>query len=222
MKPGDFYVGVISFFSILVPGAVATAVLEPLFRRSVLGPVISIPESAAGGWVVFLVASYFLGHLIFLGGAYIDPLYDKIRKRRNPYTNESAYQCATNLRRELLKGSENDAVSTFQWARAILTAEFPPAAGHVHELEADSKFFRSLLIVLTLSGIVLLVRNQWVEGLVALILVGACFGRYYERRLKSTTQAYIYIITLYRLGRLDSTDKKSPSPRLQENGSAAA
>lgn len=207
MKPGDFYIGIISFFSILVPGAVAAALLEPLLGASVLGPVIPVPVSTTGRWAAFLVTSYFLGHLIFLCGAYIDPLYDRIRTKRNPYTNESAYQCATRIRMDLLRGDENKAVSTFQWSRAILTAMFPTAAGHVHELEADSKFFRSLLIVLLLAGIILLVHGLIIEGVIALLLIGPCFGRYYERRLKSTTQAYVYVIALHRLGKLSAAQE---------------
>jgi hypothetical protein len=31
-----------------------------------------------------------------------------------------------------------------------------------------------------------------------LVLAPLCFARYYERRLKSTTQAYIYIIVMHR------------------------
>jgi hypothetical protein len=210
MKPSDFYVGVISFFSILVPGAVAAAVLERLLGAYILASVVAVPQTPAGQWAAFLVASYFLGHLIFLVGAYIDPLYDRIRVKRNPYNNESAYQCATHIRLEILRGNETKAVSTFQWARAILTASFPSAAGQVQELEADSKFFRSLLIVLCLIGAVLLAQGQIIEGLIALLLVGPCFGRYYERRLKSTTQAYIYVVTLYRLGKLGGLSAESP------------
>jgi hypothetical protein len=212
LKPSDFYVGIISFFSILVPGAVAAALLKPLLGVEILGPVIPVPASEAGKWAAFLVTSYFLGHLIFLCGAYIDPFYDRIRKRRNPYNNESAYQCATQIRLELLKGDENKAVSTFQWSRAILTALFPGAAGHVHELEADSKFFRSLLIVLLIAGAVLLAHGLLIEGVVALLFIGPCFGRYYERRLKSTTQAYVYMISLHRLGKLDSLQVGPPNP----------
>lgn len=213
MKPGDFYVGIISFFSILVPGAVAAALLEPLLGVSILGPVIPVPANEAGRWAAFLVASYFLGHLIFLCGAYIDPLYDRIRTKRNPYNNESAYQCATKIRLEMLRGDENKAVSTFQWSRAILTALFPAAAGHVHELEADSKFFRSLLIVLALAGAILLRRGLLIEGAIALLLIGPCFGRYYERRLKSTTQAYVYVIALHRLGKLGDPQIELPARR---------
>jgi hypothetical protein len=210
LKPSDFYVGVLSFFSILVPGAVATAVLEPLLAKSVLGPVISAPPSPAGNWVVFLITAYFVGHLIFLTGAYVDQFYDRLRKRRHPLTNQSAYTCATNIRCELLKEAETKAVNTFQWSLAILTAMFPPAAGHVHELEAESKFFRSLLVVFSLGGIVLLARGQWAAAIVALLLVYPCFERYYERRLKSTTQAYMYIITLFRLGKLCGPPTASP------------
>ena len=215
MKPSDFYVGVISFFSILVPGAVAAAILDPLLRRYLLGPIIPVPTSPAAAWIAFLVTAYFLGHLVFLVGAYLDPLYDRIRSTRNPYTNQSAYQCATEIRREILSDPENEAINTFQWSRAILAALFPAAASQVYELEAESKFFRSLLVVLSLTGIVLFIRREWVEGIIAFLLVGPCFGRYYERRLKSTTQAYVYVVTLYRLGKLTGMPKQAAERRVR-------
>ena len=204
-KPSDFYVGTISFFAILVPGAVGIAVLEPWVGTAVLGPIISNPTSPSAWWAVGLISSYFLGHLIFLVGSYLDSFYDRIRRKRNPYTNESAYQCATQIRGEILTESEHKAANTFQWSRSILTALFPAAASDVHELEADSKFFRSLLVVFCFSGIVLLIRAKWIEGVVAFLMVVPCFARYYERRLKSTTQAYVYMIALHRLGKLTAS-----------------
>jgi hypothetical protein len=44
-----------------------------------------------------------------------------------------------------------------------------------------------------------------VEAAVALVLMLPCFARYYERRLKSTTQAYIHVVALHRIGRLVKT-----------------
>ena len=76
----------------------------------------------------------------------------------------------------------------------------PAAAQDVHRLEADSKFFRSLLVVTTLVAIVLFMEGRLVEGAIAVALVVPCFARYYERRLKSTTQAYIHLVTLHRMG----------------------
>jgi len=85
-RPGDFFVGVLDFFAILLPGAVAAAILAPL-----VAPL----TSDAQRWTAFLLSAFFLGHLIFLLGSYIDGVYNALRERWNPYGNESAHQCAT-------------------------------------------------------------------------------------------------------------------------------
>jgi membrane associated rhomboid family serine protease len=59
-KPSEFYVGVLDFFAILLPGAVATAILAPRFGPMILGPLVAVPTSGAAGWVAFLICSYFL------------------------------------------------------------------------------------------------------------------------------------------------------------------
>ena len=201
-KPSEFFVGVLDFFAILLPGAIATAILSQRLGPFIVGPLIPAPGGVSGTWAAFLISAYFLGHLMFLVGSYIDPLYNAIRERFNPYGNASAYQCATRVRDALVDESERAALNTFQWARAVLLTKSPAAAEDVHRLEADSKFFRSLLIVCALSSVVFFSGGHVVEGVVALALVLPCFARYYERRLKSTTQAYIHVVTLYRLGNI--------------------
>ncbi len=98
---------------------------------------------------------------------------------------------------------------TFQWARSVLITKCSAAAEDVHRLEADSKFFRSLLVVCALSSIVFFASGRIFESIVALAMVPPCFARYYERRLKSTTQAYIHIVTMHRLGNLIDTTKSN-------------
>jgi hypothetical protein len=211
-KPTEFYVGVLDFFAILLPGAIATAILAPRIGHLIIGPLVAPPAGDAARWAAFLTSSYFLGHLIFLVGSYLDPLYNAVRKWLNPYGNESAYQCAMRIRDGLLlEPAERMALNTFQWARSVLVARCPTAAEDVHRLEADSKFFRSLLIVCALSSIAFLSRGQAIEGIVALVLIPLCFARYYERRLKSTTQAYIHLITMHRLGDLVPAAKPEPA-----------
>jgi hypothetical protein len=206
-KPSEFYVGVLDFFAILLPGAIASAILAQRIGRIVVGPLIAVPATEAEVWAIFLTSSYFLGHLVFLVGSYVDRVYDVVRKRRNPYGNESAYQCATRIRNSLVDEAESKSLNTFQWARSVLIAKCPAAAEDVHRLEADSKFFRSLLVVCALTSAVLFSSSKVLEGLVALALVAPCFARYYERRLKSTTQAYIHIVVHYRLGNLTPATK---------------
>jgi len=201
-KPNEFFVGVLDFFAILLPGAIATAILAPKVGKFIVGPLIEVPTDSSAKWAIFLVSAYFLGHLIFLMGSYIDRLYNFLREWLNPYGNESAYQCATRIRNLLVDDEEKTALNTFQWSRSVLIAKCPVAAEDVHRLEADSKFFRSLLIVFSLVAIAYFLDGATIEGFVSISLSVPCFVRYYERRLKSTTQAYIHIVTLYRLGEL--------------------
>ncbi|PHV11543.1 hypothetical protein [Chitinimonas sp. BJB300] len=199
-NPSDFYVGVVDFFAILLPGAIATAILGPRMGHLVLGQLVASPTTEAGTWAVFLTSAYFLGHLIFLVGSYIDRAYNRLREQLSPYGNESAYQCATRIRDTMVDEAERTALNTFQWARAVLIAKCPAAAEDVHRLEADSKFFRSLLVVCILAAVVFFSTGMVWEACMALVLGPPCFARYYERRLKSTTQAYIHIVTLHHLG----------------------
>ena len=205
-KPSDFFVGILDFFAILMPGAIVTAILAPRFEHLVFGPLVKLPAGDAASWAAFLVCAFFLGHLVFLVGSYIDPLYNRLRERRSPYGNASAYACATQIRDRLIDPNECVALNTYQWSRSVLIASAPLAADDVHRLEADSKFFRSMMIVCVLAAIVLLSGGHTLQGVVALVLVAPCFARYYERRLKSTTQAYVHVITLYRTGLLKSLD----------------
>lgn len=210
-KPADLYVGVLDFFAVLLPGGVATAILAPSLSGYVLGPLVAAPEAEAGRWALFLASSYFIGHLVFLAGSYLDPAYDVVRRRRRPYGNESAYQCATRIRDLLVDEQERTALNTFQWSRAVLIAKSAAAAEDVHRLEADSKFFRSVLVVCVLGALTFVIRGRVVESLVALLLVAPCFARYYERRLKSTTQAYIHVVTMHRLGALSGAEGQRKS-----------
>ena len=51
-----------------------------------------------------------------------------------------------------------------------------------------------------------------------MLLILPCFARYYERRLKSTTQAYIHVITMHRLGMLTADGNKRNFSCLSEVG----
>jgi len=203
-KPSEFHVGVVDFFAILLPGAIATALLAPRYMHLLFGSVIEEIDSEAGRWAAFLTISYLLGHLIFLLGSYIDRPYDFFRKRLRPYGNESAFQCAERIRDSVLDQSERKALNVFQWSRSVLIAKCPAAADDVHRLEADSKFFRSLLVVCGLASFLFFRDAGKTQGFLALLLALPCFARYYERRLKSTTQAYAHIVALHRLGALGS------------------
>jgi hypothetical protein len=82
MKPSDAFLGVIDFFSTLVPGAIALFLLidQSWLHRPEGWPVIV--RGSTEGWVVFLVSAYVIGHVIAsLGSMLFDRLYDRVYAR---------------------------------------------------------------------------------------------------------------------------------------------
>src|SRR5687768_130916 len=79
--PQKFFIGLMEFFSILLPGALLTYMLMAWAGPSVLGDEKYNALIGPAGWVAFLAASYMLGHLVFLLGSWLDLPYDWLRGR---------------------------------------------------------------------------------------------------------------------------------------------
>ena len=199
VKPADFFVGMIDFFSVFLPGGMLTFVIYNNYQSFFFDVV---PLEGGQLWVGFLFFSYLLGHIIYMIGARLDILYDCHRRSRNPHTNELAFQCTSAIKQKFLSGNENDSVNTFQWSISILTTQYPEAMMEINRLVADQKFFRSLIVIIPLISLVLLFNSDYFQAGVFSLLIIPCYIRYYERRLKSTTRAYQYIIMLDGLGKL--------------------
>ena len=222
--PQKFFIGLMDFFSILLPGALLTFILMGDAGSVVLGGRAS-ELVGAEGWAAFLFVSYLLGHLVFLLGSWLDEFYDWARR----YTLNT--QIALLARRDRLlpwfaraliwlvfKGERNlavnravrikqralgslgaeDSINTFQWCKALLNVESPPSLAVVQRLEADSKFFRSFAVVLVLILLLWPLQHKWpfvgIPILLALLLLG--LWRYMEQRFKSINQTYWSVITL--------------------------
>jgi hypothetical protein len=202
-KLGDFYVGVVDLFSVLLPGGFLMAALVLVIPPSYGGffaPLLATPQAQ---WAAFIFCAYALGALLFLPASRLDHrFYDRYRKRTWPDKDDHAYKLATALRGRVFPGPTevDNPMNTFAWAQAVLLLHAPAAFAEVQRYEAESKFFRSLIIALPLSGFLVVLRSQaveqWVELLLALVLAGLCFLRYAERRHKSTEWAYRYVIAL--------------------------
>lgn len=98
-------------------------------------------------------------------------------------------------------------INAFQWAKARLTLEHPGALAAVQRFEADSKFFRSFVVVLVITayGIARIVSGR------TLCFVSsrwAAFWRYVDQRYKATEQAYWYLITLEGSRKSDNTQQE--------------
>jgi len=221
MKPGDFYVGVIDFFSILLPGALlgATAAIV-LDMPPVLRPLLT---SDTARWVAFALSAYALGHFAFLISSRLDDIYDRYRPlmwprandEKGPFMEARALRCA-----HFANGADPEKdvpMNTFKWAKAVLTARAPAALADVNRYEAHSKFFRSMAVALPIAGAAVAFAGDVRALPTALLLAAVAFFVYAQQRFRSTEWAYRYVLVLQALGELDG---RRPGPKGSERADA--
>ncbi len=167
-KPGDFFLGVIDFFGILVPGAV----LLFLHGEWLVDQVgVRLQRQEMPVWVPFLLGSYVLGH--FLLGAGV-PLNRLLRLFRPEHSDAFYNEVRKTI--DLPPGVRANRTDAFYRAYSFVRLKSPSALEEVERQMADYKLFRSLTLVFLLD--LLLV---WLRGLPsptrsvisALLVVGA-------------------------------------------------
>lgn len=240
-EPPKFFIGLMDFFSILLPGALLTYLAMDEVGPVVLGCDKYQDLTDAKGVAAFLVASYLVGHLIFLLGSWLDLPYDWLRRRSLnqqiirlaqrgtllPWfvralswvvfkqEQDLAVQCAGRIKEQALKPLQaKNAVNTFQWSKALLAQEHPDSLATVQRFEADSKFFRCFTVVLLLLLAEWPWQHRWpVEGVsFVLLLLPLALWRYMEQRYKATNQAYWSVITLTaKDGKIILPEKSGPA-----------
>jgi ADP-ribose pyrophosphatase YjhB (NUDIX family) len=187
IEPEKFFVGLMDFFAILLPGALATFLIMDDVGQMVIGDRFNSLKGPEG-WAAFFIASYLSGHVIFLLGSWLDEFYDRLRRqslnrqiarlarrgRLLPWParalvwiifkreRDVAVDRASRLKRHSLGSIDAaSAVNTFQWSKALLTLESPASLAVVQRFEADSKFFRSFAVLLLALAVTWPLHRRW-------------------------------------------------------------
>lgn len=200
-KPADFFLGVMEFFAILMPGALLTFLMidwgAPLF--GVLLP--RLPGTTAK-WLAFAVSSYVLGHLLHHLGAILDKwIYDNlyVKKWKRRRGEERLLVKTRELMNEAL-GTDAQMTSAFSWATSFVRLNSDAAATELERGGADSKFFRSLSIVALVAMALFLAKGEWVACGGAFPLLVFSLWRFCGRRWTNSQLTYEYFIMLNMVG----------------------
>lgn len=171
-KPGDFFVGLVDFFAILLPGGLLAFLTYTSLRRWGAIPTgISMPEGWVGFAVVGLV-SYLLGHLLSVIPALcLDPVYDWWKNTHSVLDNGGWATDAQPAKRlnalwESLKDLEDEhklAGEKLKLKDAVVTLRIASsgAAAEMDHLEADQKFFRGLILVFLFAWLTFFWDWKW-------------------------------------------------------------
>ncbi len=199
MKPTDFFIGVIDLFAVLVPGAILTFAFRDAAPHSLR--IESLQTIPTGAWIAFLLASYLVGHLVFMLGSRLDFAYDKWRKRRHPKEGDQLYDAAHRLRNTLYHELAGAEFSSYKWARCYATMRVPSARGEIDRFEATSKFFRGLIVVVIILAAYYaspIAGFQLDRVALCLLLAVLSFLRYCDQRWKSTEITYAYAVMAHK------------------------
>jgi hypothetical protein len=190
---GDFYLRIVQFFSVLLPGVILVFIVVFLSRGSALAEKLHGHLSATERILGVLIAGYITGHVIStFGFVILDQSYVN-RYLDLQYNDHSRLvrQATETARAEASPYSDEDKELLLRWATAVVRQRSAPATAEIDQLEATSKMFRSLaliaLVVLSYS-----VWNLWKHpSRRTVLLVVVCFaiflllgGRHADRSWK--------------------------------------
>ena len=212
MKPQDFFLGIVEFFAILLPGATLVGLFLGPSRQVLLAAGL-FPYDATG-WVAFALAAYLAGHLLHAVSSYLDPAYDALyaRPRRARAGGDPLFERARALRDRAL-GAHRDIATVFSWAGSYVRVASPSAMSEIEMRAAESKFFRSLSVVLFIAFVLFAQRGATWTAIGLLVLVAFCLGRYCSRRWDSTRLTYEYYVLLHTMsGEATAAPSTSAAP----------
>jgi hypothetical protein len=152
-KPGDFFLGIIDFFGILVPGAV----LLFLHGERLAGDLgLRLDHDPAAMWAAFLIGSYVLGSFL-LGFGF---LLNRLLRLYQPETKDNYYNEVRGSIKLPLGIRENRADAFNRAYSFVRISNSPSALAEIERQMADYKLFRGLAVVFLFDVLLVCCRHS--------------------------------------------------------------
>ncbi|RPD42782.1 hypothetical protein [Chitinophaga barathri] len=191
----NFKIYLLDILSVLLPGGLLVALLARF--EGLAGKYASLFLTDSDNWmaiVVYIGIAYMLGHFIFFLGSYLDDIlfepYQKVF-----WKDPLLKAIVINFKEEKTGIADRAALNAFKWSCAWLLKHEPAMYSVVERHIAESKFFRSLVVVLLAGVIISCIKNEWWMAVTAFVLVFFSIIRYLTQRSKAIETAYQYVIT---------------------------
>ena len=181
-KPGDFFIGIIDFFAVLVPGLI---LLMLQGKWAVYIYPLQDPITNSAYLFTFLVAAYVVGHFVFaLGALLVNKFHDFVRPDLE--TERKGELIEINLLSEHVgKLPSKERNNIYHRAFSIVRLKGGDALAEIERNAANYKLFRSLVIVFFIDAILSHVFDDWtaqrflrLPGTRVLISMGLAIGAY--------------------------------------------
>ena len=150
-----------------------------------------------------------------MAGSRLDASYDRWRKREHAFDRDKTYNAARNLQEKLTPDLVGGELTTLKWAKAYLQVRAAQAREEVDRLEAEQKFFRSLVVIAAIFAAHFVLREQSLfAGAIAAGMSALSYLRFRDRRWAMTEFIFATAVIVEATGRpeRDVSDKGSRPP----------
>jgi hypothetical protein len=227
-KPSDYFLSLIEFFGILLPGALLCFLFLPE-GRYVLGVLNIQIRGGYQEWTIFIVISYLVGHYVNYLGRMIRVNYNRFlfsfEKLRTYHRHRDIGELHSYVSRQMHRAFGASEMVTYYvpilaWATSFVRQKSPLTAMEIERMQASSGFFVNFSAVLLLISVKWLVIGSFLAAAVTIGL--SIFSFFVFRHL--TTEILRFTYTYYIvLEKLDSdseaienlskeADEKKPTP----------
>lgn len=100
--------------------------------------------------------------------------------------------------------------TTLKWAKTYIQIKAQPARLEIDRLEADQKFFRSLVVIsVTFAAHFLLREAEPVAGIASIVLGVLSYRRYLEQRWKMSELIYATVVIVHNASSAPATPART-------------
>jgi hypothetical protein len=135
-----------------------------------------------------------------MAGSELDTFYDQWRRRAKPKSSDATYRAANQIHKDVTPTLLDSQFSTLKWAKSYVQIKSPAARVEIDRIEADSKFFRSLVIIAVAGTVHFLWRADAWAMLGTLALGALSFSRFRDQRWKLTELSYATAVIIHATG----------------------
>jgi hypothetical protein len=194
-KPSDFFIGLMDFFSVFLPGFIVAF----LFRTQLQYSLKINMSDGASLTAFYFVSSYILGHFVYAVGASVFESAKMFGERHIMYTvflKRNRIKKAVEIMKKYL--GPDDEIHFLSWAVPRIQIKHPELVTDIRQHQADAHFFRSFIIVSIIGFILAILRlnkdlSAWFWFSAALLSTAL----YYYRKYKAFSQASDVIATMF-------------------------
>jgi len=203
-KPGDFFLGIVDFLGVLVPGAVLVYLQDQrLYLIYGISPL-------RVHWVAFVAVSYLFGHLLLALTESFNWLAGKVLHVLHSISETQ--QAAEKLRKDSLPllgtAAGKDSGTTFHAALSFLRLKNADAASDVDRHMAGYKLLRNLVAVFLIDLVLTLLGTRQASRLAADAVLSLLFFLAFLRMFQwAKLLAFQYSVLIYNQMLRDQTPR---------------